>query len=196
MAQVEQFEWTNPSSAVARNLDCGFSPAKVEVWDLTTPNKYSWTSNMGDGNVYDETGDSYITSNGVTALNQGAQFWEDISNITNANPAVITVPDTNRFTEGDTIPVTGVADDGAGTTLNGEYTIASLTSTEITTATDTSSGYSAYVSGGMVYPSKDSDGNAIPTENKGIRGVTLGTSAVGANSATMKAIVYSEEPVT
>ena len=80
--------------------------------------------------------------------------------------------------------------------MNGEFVIASLTATTITTATNTSvTGYSVYVSGGTVSRVSDTNGAAIPTENFAIRGLTLGTSAVGANSASMVAICYGEESV-
>lgn len=197
MAQIKRFAWTNPSTAVARNLDVGFAPAKVEIWDLTTPNRFEWTEDMADAAYFTLGTLAYTTSNGVTPLAQNAAYGAAISGISAANPAVITVNDTATFgyAAGDTIKVTGVADDGTGTTLNAEYTIASVTATTITTATNTSSGYSAYVSGGSVIRVSDTNGDAVPIENKAIRGVTLGTGCVGANSASMVAIVYGEEPV-
>lgn len=197
MAQIKRFEWTNPSSAVARNLNCGFQPAKVEVWDLTTPNRFEWTASMADDAYFTLGTLAYTTSNGVTPLDQDARYGGAISAITNANPAVISVDDVDSFgyAVGDTINVVGVADDQAGTTLNGEYTIASISGNAITTATDTSSGFSAWVSGGSVIRVSDANGNPVAQENVAIQGVTLGTGAVGANSASMVAICYGEEPV-
>lgn len=197
MAQIEKVTWTNPSTAVARNENVGFTVTKVEIWDLTTPNRLEWTSDMADASYFTLGTLAYTTSNGITPLAQDAAYGAAISGITNANPAVITVTDTATFgyAAGDTIKVTGVADDQAGTTLNGDYTIASITATTITTATNTSSGYSAYVSGGYAIRETDTNGDAIPRENKAIRGVTIGTGAVGANSASMVAVFYGEEPV-
>lgn len=197
MVQIARDAWTNASSAVARNIDLGFKPVKVEVWDLTTPNRFEWTEDMADGSYFTLGTLAYTTSNGVTPLDEDAKYGGAISAITNANPAVITVDEVTRYgyAAGDTIKVTGVADDQAGTTLNGEYTIASISGNAITTATDTSSGYSAWVSGGTVIRVSDTNGNAIPIENKAIQGVQLGTGAVGANSASMVAIFYGEEPV-
>jgi len=197
MAQIKRREWTNPGTAVARNEAVGFEVAKVEIWDLTTPNRFEWTANMADASYFTLGTLAYTTSNGVTPLSQNAAYGASISNITAANPAVLTVDDTATFgyAAGDTIKVTGVADDGAGTSLNGDYTIASITATTITTATNTSSGYSAYVSGGKAIRVSDTNGNAIPIENQAIQGVTLGTGCVGANSASMVAIFYGEEPV-
>lgn len=197
MAQIARTSWTNPSTAVAKNFNVGFEVAKVEIWDLTTPNRFEWTSSMADASIFVLGTLAYTTTNGVTPLAQSTAVGATISGISAANPAVLTVNDTATFgfAAGDTIKVTQVADDGSGTTLNAEYTVASVTATTITTATDTSSGYSAYVSGGVVTRVSDTNGDPIPLENKAIQGVTLGTSAVGANSASMVAIFYGEEPV-
>lgn len=198
MAQIKRFAWTNPSSAVARNLDVGFAPAKVEIWDLTTPNRHEWTANMADASVFTLGTLAYTTSNGVTPLSQNAAYGASVSGFTNASPGVITVNDTATFgfAAGDTIKVAGLADDGAAAnSLNGSFTIASITATTITLNEATNSGYSAYVSGGFVTRVSDANGDAVPIENQAIQGVTLGTSAVGANSASMVAIVYGEEPV-
>lgn len=197
MAQMKQFSWTNPSSAVARNLDVGFSVSKIEIWDLTTPNRFEWTSNMADASVFVLGTLAYTTTNGVTPLSQSSAYGATISGFTNANPGVLTVNDTATFgfAAGDTIKVSELADDGStANSLNGEFTIASVTSTTITLVENTSA-YSVYVSGGVVTRVSDSSGAAIPTENFAIQGLTLGTSAVGANSASMVAIVYGENSV-
>lgn len=197
MAQIKRFSWTNASTAVARNLDVGFTAAKIDIFNLSTAAALAWTADMADASIFNVGVPAYTTTNGVTPLSQSAAYGGAISGITAANPAVITVNDTATFgyAAGDTIKVTGVADDGTGTSLNGDYTIASITATTITTATNTSSGYSAYVSGGFAIRESDTNGNAIPLENKAIEGLTLGTSAVGGNSENMVAIVYGEEPV-
>ena len=196
MAQIKKFSWTNASTAVARNLDVGFEVAKVEVWDLTTPNRFEWTNDMADASYFTLGTLAYTTSNGVTPLSQSTAVAATISGFTNANPGVLTVNDTATFgfAAGDTIKVSELADNGAATSLNGEFTIASLTSTTITTATNTTA-YSVYVSGGKVSRVSDTNGVAIALENQAIQGVTLGTGAVGANSASMVAICYGEEPV-
>lgn len=197
MAQIKRFAYTNPSSAVALNLSVGFEVAKIEIWDLTTPNRFEWTADMADDSIFVLGTLAYTTSNGVTPLEEGARFGSAISAVTNANPGVITVADTASFgfAVGDTIKVTGIAESGAGATLNADYVIASLTATTITTATNTTSG-GVWVSGGFVSRVSDTNGVAIATDNVAIRGVTLGTSAVGANSASMVAICYGEETVT
>lgn len=199
MAQIKRFAWTNPSTAVARNLDCGFAPAKIEIFNLTTAAALAWTDDMADDSIFNVGVPAYTTSNGVTPLAQDAAYGPAISGFTNANPGVITVNDTATFgiAAGDTIKVAGVADDGSGTnSLNNNFTVASVTATTITLVEDTSvTGYSVYVSGGFVTRVSDANGDPVALENKAIRGLTLGTSAVGGNSESMVAIVYGEEPV-
>jgi hypothetical protein len=199
MAQIKRFAWTNPGTAVARNLDVGFTVAKIEIWDLTTPNRFEWTADMADAAYFTLGTLAYTTSNGVTPLAQSASYGPAISGFTNANPGVITVNDTATFgiAAGDTIKVAGVADDGSGTlSLNNTFTVASVTATTITLVEDTSvTGYSVWVSGGTVTRVSDTNGDPVALENKAIRGVTLGTGCVGANSASMVAVCFGEEPV-
>jgi hypothetical protein len=197
MAQIKRFSWTNPAAAVARNLNVGFKVAKVEIWDLTTPSRFEWTADMADASVFVLGTLAYTTTNGVTPLKQDAAFGATISGFTNANPGVITVNDTETFgfEAGDKVKVAELADDGTKSNgLNGEFTVASVTSTTITLVEDTTA-YSVFVSGGVVTRVADKDGKAVPIENQAIRGLTLGTSAVGANSASMVAICYGEESV-
>lgn len=197
MAQIKRFAWTNPSTAVARNLDVGFTAAKIEIFNLTTAAALAWTADMAAASIFNVGVPAYTTTNGVTPLAQDAAYGATISGFTNANPGVLTVNDTATFgfAAGDTIKVAGLADDGsAANSLNGNFTVASVTSTTITLVEDTSA-YSVYVSGGVASRVSDTNGDAVPVENKAIRGLTLGTSAVGGNSESMVAIVYGEEPV-
>lgn len=196
MAQIKTFTWTNPNPAIAKNLSVGFEAAEVTVVDKTNGGSWYWVDGMVDGSVLDVDSGVLTGSNGVTPLAQGAVFGAAISAFTNANPGVITASNIAAlgFATGDTIKVVGVADDLSGVTLNGTYTIASVTATTITTTTNTSA-LSVYVSGGYAYRVSDSSGNPVPTENVGIQGVTLGTSAVGAASAAMTAIVKGKNCV-
>lgn len=197
MAQIKTFSWTNTSGPADHDLDCGFTPVEVTIVDVTNGGSWYWASGMGSGYVLDVDSGSVSTSNGVTPLSQAPLFGAAITNMTNANPAVITASYISQVgvAAGDTIKVAGLADDGAGTSLNGEYTVASVTATTITTATDTSSGYSAYVSGGVASRVSDTNGDAVPTDNFAILGLTLGSNAVGAASAAMVAVVRGDEPV-
>jgi len=199
MAQIKQLSWTNAGTAVALNFSVGFDVAKIEIWDLTTPNRFEWTSNMATASIFVLGTLAYTTTNGVTPLAQNASYGPAITGFTNANPGVITCSNPSDFgiVAGDTIKVAGLADDGSGTaSLNNDFTVASVTTTTITLVENTSvTGYSVYVSGGHVIRVSDSSGTPIAIQNKAIRGVTLGTSAVGANSASMVAICYGEESV-
>lgn len=197
MAQIKRFAWTNPATAVARNLDVGFTAAKIEIFNLSTVAALAWTANMADASIFNVGVPAYTTTNGVTPLAQSTSVAAAISGLTNASPGVLTVNDTAAygFAVGDTIKVTGIAESGAGATLNAEYTIASLTATTITTATNTTAG-AVYVSGGFVSRVSDTSGVAVALDNVAIRGLTLGTSAVGGNAESMVAVVYGEESVT
>jgi hypothetical protein len=101
------------------------------------------------------------------------------------------------FAAGDTIKVAGVADDGTGdASLNNTFTVASVTATAITLDQNTSvTDYSVWVSGGFATRVSDADGDPVPTENKAIRGITLGTGVVGGNTDVMVATAKSSEPV-
>lgn len=199
MAQIKTFSWTNPNPAVARNLDVGFTVAEITTIDITNGGSWQWVSGMADASSLDVDAGTISGSNGFTPLAQDATYGATISGFTNASPGVITVNDTSTFgfAAGDTIKVSEVADDLSGTnSLNGTFTIASITSTTITTTTDTSvTGYSVYVSGGVVTRVSDTNGDPIATQNFAIRGMTVGTTPVGAASADMVAIVKSVEPV-
>ncbi len=200
MAQVKTFAWTNPNPAVARNLDAGYDPVEVNIVDLTNGGSWYWSSGFTDATVLDVTAGTITGSNGVTPLSQSAIYGAAISAFTNANPGVITAADVTLvgIVAGDTIKVAGIADDGADPDLSlnrdSTYTVASVTGTTITLDQNTTSD-NVYVSGGVASRVTDSAGVAIPIENIAIRGLTLGTSAVGASSASMVAVVRGDEPV-
>ena len=197
MAQVKTFSWTNDNPAVARNLDTGFTVAEITTIDITNGGSWQWVSGMADASSLDVDAGTISGSNGFTPLAESTTIGATVSAFTNASPGVITVDDVSRFgiVAGDTIRVEGIADDlSQSTSLNGEYTVASVTATTITTGTNTSS-YNVWVSGGTVTRVSDSDGVAIPQQNYAIRGMTVGTTPVGAASASMVAICKSEESV-
>lgn len=71
-----------------------------------------------------------------------------ISGVTQANPAVVTLPSGHTFANGDKIEVSGVA---GMTQLNGNtYTVANSTATTIELEGVDSTGFGAYTSGGVV----------------------------------------------
>lgn len=215
MAQIKTHSFTVASTPVNEDIDVGFDAARVEVINETgagsTANpgivkQADWSDTMANaearlvkntnGAATDQM--SFITSAGVSMITDTPTYGTSISGFTNANPGVITVADTAAagFAVGDTIKVAGLADNGtAANSLNGEYTIASLTATTITTATNTSSGYSAYVSGGYVTRVSDANGEAIPTENIAQRKVRIGAGCQGAASDVMHVMIYGKESV-
>ncbi len=199
MSQLKTDSWTNANPAVARNINAGFVVTRITTYDITNGGAWTWTSDFDDASsMVVETG-VQGTTNGFTPLSQSSAYGATISGFTNASPGVLTVNDTATFgfAAGDTIKVAELADDGADAALDlnrATYTIASLTGTTITLDQNTSSD-NVYVSGGIVSRVSDTNGDAIPTENFSIRGITVGTTPVGASSAVMKAVYEGEEPV-
>lgn len=78
-----------------------------------------------------------------------ARYGPIIRSFSNASPGVIGVDNTFQVTEAERIRVANVADDQSGISLNGDYSIASVTNTTITLNEDTSS-RATYISGGFV----------------------------------------------
>lgn len=200
MSQMKTFGWTNPATAVVRNEPIGFTVDEITVTNLTDGAQYNWNSSMPSGYYVTVSSGAVTTSNGFTPLAQGAAFGATISGFTNANPGVITVNDTATFgfAAGDTIKVSELADDGSGTSsLNNTFTVASVSATTITLVENTSvTGYSVYVSGGVVSRVSDTNGAAIATQNFAIQGITLGTGVVGTNTDVMVAVVHGQNSVT
>lgn len=198
MSQMKVLTWTNPNPAVARNLDVGFEVDQITIIDKTNGGSFEWNSGMADASVLDVDAGTISNTNGVTPLSQSAMFGAAISGFTNANPGVITAANVSAFgfAAGDTVQVSALADDASATnSLNGTFTVASVTATTITLVENTTA-YSVYVSGGYVSRVSDSNGDPVATENVAIQGVTLGTSAVGAASASMCAVVQGANSVT
>jgi len=196
MAQSKTISWTNPAAAVARNMDCGFEVSECTSTDITNGKSYYWVNGMGDGYYQTVDTGAVTTSNGFTPLAQSAVYGCAISAFTNANPGVITAANIAAVgvAIGDTITVSDLADDGSATSLNGTFTVASVTATAITLVENTSA-YSVWVSGGIVKRVTDVNGDAVPRENFAIQGMTLGTGCVGANNAVMIAVFKSDNPV-
>jgi len=197
MSQMKVWGWTNPATAVARNESVGFTVSEITTTDVTNGAQWYWNSSMTSGYYVRVDTGAVTTSNGFTPLAQSTAVGATISGFTNANPGVITVNDTATFgfAAGDTVKVSELADDGSATSLNGSFTIASITATTITLVENTSA-YSVYVSGGLVTRVTDTSGVAIPTQNFAIKGITIGTGAVGANNAVMVAVAKGSNTVT
>jgi hypothetical protein len=199
MSQMKVYGWTNPATAVVRNESIGFTVSQITTTNITDGAQYYWDSSMADGYYVTVSSGAVTTSNGFTPLAQSTAVGATISGFTNANPGVITVNDTATFgfAAGDTIKVTEVADDLTGTlSLNNNFTVASVTATTITLVENTTvTAYSVWVSGGIVTRVSDTDGNPIPTENKAIVGITLGTGVVGTNNDVMTYVAHGSNSV-
>lgn len=206
MSQMKSFTWTNPNPAVARNLDVGFTVTEITIVDTTNGGSWYWNSNMASGSILDVDAGTITGTNGVTPLAQNAMFGGTITNFTSANPGVVTLESStqaSRFIAGDVVKITDIAESGAGTSKNGNFTVASVSGANVTLTANTT-GYKTYVSGGYMTlvtrneTQLDGSVKAVPQpiDNFAIRGVTLGTSAVGGNSAVMTAVVRGEEHVT
>jgi len=198
MSQIKTFTWTNAGTALARDQDVGFVVAEATTVDTTNGGSWYWNSQMDDASVLNVDSGTFTTTNGFTPLSQSSNYGATMSAFTNASPGVITCGNTAvaGFAAGDTIAVERVAESGAGTSLNRRtFTIASLTATTITLDQNTTSD-AVYVSGGVVSRVSDTNGVAVAQENFAIRGVTVGTTPVGANSAVMVMVCKSSESVT
>jgi len=196
MSQMRVIGWTNPAAAVVRNQSIGFTVSQITVTNVTDGAQYYWDSSMAAASYLTVDTGAVTLTNGFTPLAQSTAVGATISGFTNANPGVLTVNDTGvfGFAAGDTVKVSELADDGTATSLNGSFTVASITATTITLVEDTTA-YSVYVSGGKVVRVSDTNGTAIPIENQAIRGVTLGTGVVGGNNDVMTAVIHGENVV-
>lgn len=197
MAQLKTTSWTNPNPAVAKNVSVGFSVARVTTIDVTNGGSWVWMYGMPNGYYLDVDLGSITTSNGWTPLSENALFGAPITAVTLAADTIFTCSylDQFSFAVGDTVKATEIADDLTGTTLNGNYTVNAVSATQVTCDEDTSSGYSAWVSGGFLSQVSDTNGVPYPTVNVAIEGGTLGTGIVGAASAAMVAMFEGQNSV-
>lgn len=200
MAQMKIISWTNPTPAVARKENIGFTVGQITVYNTQgILGTFSWNNQMVDGTASDDKAGTIIAApDGFSALNETVNYGATISGFTNAAPGVITVDDTATagFAAGDTIKVAGLSDNDAGTDpLNGTFTVASVTATAITLVESTV-GFSVYVSGGFATRVSDVNGVAIPTENFARLGIIIGTDVVGADGTLMTAVIHGENSVT
>lgn len=190
MAQIYRTSWTNPASAVAKNISVGFSPSRVTTYDITNGASWVWVYGMPAAYCMRVDTGAMVTSNGYTALAESTLYGAPVTAISKSSTTTVTCSylDQFSFTAGDTVKLTEVADDGTATTLNGTYTVSSVTATTVVLTANTTTGYSVYVSGGYLSQVSDSNGKAYAQVNVAIRGAIIGTGMVGANNASMLAI--------
>jgi len=199
MSQMKVWGWTNPAAAVVRYESIGFTVDEITVTNITDGWQKYWNSSMPDASYILVDSGAYTNTNGFTPLAQSTAVGATISGFTNANPGVLTVNTTGvfGFAAGDTVKVSELADDATGTlSLNNTFTVASVTATTITLVENTSvTGYSVYVSGGIVIRVSDTDGVGIPIENHAVGGILLGTDPVGGNDDVMVAVAHGSNSV-
>lgn len=197
MAQLKTFSWTNPATAVAKNVSVGFSVARITTYDVTAGGSFAWVYGMPNGYYMNIATGAVTTSNGWTPLAQQALFGAPITAVTRAADTIFTCSylDQFSFAVGDTVKVTEIADDQTGLTLNRNYTVLSVSATAVTCSEDTSSGYSAYVSGGFMSQVKNINNIPYPTVNVAIQGGTIGTGMVGGNASAMIAVYEGQMSV-
>ena len=186
MAKVRKFKLT--SGGVAYNLEIGFVPETVTVWNATkwetdgTKVLFFWHRGMADAyslsEVADDTAINRVidTTNGFTpyASSSVNDAQEVISGATQANPCVLTVVSSSGWAVNDTVRIRSIA---GMTELNGNiYKIKAIgDSTHVTLDVD-ASGFSAYTSAGVVY------NLSVNVVDSGFTGITLGTTVMGADS--------------
>lgn len=197
MSQLKTVSYTNPATAVARNVSVGFAVARVMVIDVTNGALQMWAYGMPVNSHMNVPSGAVTLTNGFTPLAQQALFGAPITGVTLAADTIFAASylDQFAFVAGDIVKVTEIADDQSGLTLNAQYTVLSVSSTAITCSESTASGYSAWVSGGFMSKVRDSSGVPYPLVNVAIQGGTLGTGMVGANSASMVAIFEGSNSV-
>jgi len=196
MSQMKNLSWT--STGADKQLDVGFTVNQITVTNSTAGGQFYWNSSMLSGSFIRVDTGAYTSTTGFTPLAQSAVFGATVSGFTDATPGVITATGIAQvgIVAGDTIKVAEIADSGTGTSsLNGTYTVASVTATTITLV-EATTGFATYVSGGKVTRVKDSSNVPIATENFAIIGMTLGSGVRGSNNDVLTAVVLGSNSVT
>jgi hypothetical protein len=196
MAQTKTFGWNNNGFNYPKNLNTGFDVSSVRIVDITAGNSWYWNDKMPDTWAYEDTTAVVLFNDGVSRIPKISLFGSPITAFTNANPGVITCEYIEEcgILVGDTVKVTGVADDMTGAMLNGQYIVAAVTPADIT-LTSSTIGLSAYVSGGYVSRVKDSYGKDISTKNFSVCGVRLGILVIGTAASDVVAEVHGKNCV-
>lgn len=200
MSQMKVVSWTNATPVAVRNQSLGFTVSEAYITNLTDGVSYYWNSGFTDGYYQTVSSGTVTTSNGVTPLSESTLVGAPVTGVSAAADAVITCSylDQFSFAVGDTVKLTAVADDSASDgdlPLNFTSTVTAVSSTTVTVAQQTNSGYATYVSGGYLIRVSDSSGTPIPIQNVAIQGVTLGTGVVGTAGDSMVAVYRGENPV-
>ena len=189
MSQSIKFKLT--SGGAAYNLNIGFEPTEVTVWNATkwatdgTKVKFYWHKGMAAASALSEIADdtginrAIETTNGFTIYDESAvtNNYATVIAITKANPGVVNIADTTGWLVGDAVRFQDIAS-GTMSELNNTkaplYISAIVDSTHFTLDQDCST-YTAAAADGTVY-------NLSKTVSAaGFKGITLGSTVVGAD---------------
>jgi len=186
MSQERKFKLT--SAGTAYNLDIGFEPNTVTVWNYTQWEtdtktvKHYWHKGMADAYALTEITEddglnrAITTTNGFTLYDTSAVTgnYQTASGITAANPAVVTITSTTGWTAGDAVRFKDLDEMvELNDTAKPYYIKEIIDGTTFSLDLDASS-YVAETTGGTVY------NLSKVVEAEGFKGITLGTSVVGA----------------
>jgi hypothetical protein len=193
------------AGATAYNLDVGFVPDRVKVYNATkwatdaTNIEFTWYQLMGSAVTLamlcedTATGTAIITSNGISAYDSSAQAPSPLvaTGISAANPAVVTVASTATLNTGDQVRFSNVLGMTEVNATSNPYKIVVINATTFSlqdlkgVAID-SSAFTAYTSGG------DINVLSIERGDSGFQGVTLGSTIMGADNDLLYVECYQD----
>jgi len=189
------------SAGAAYNLEIGFEATTVIVWNYTkwasdgVKQEFIWHKGMADGyalsEICDDTGTNRAveTSNGFTPYDTSAVTanYQTASGITKANPGVVTVTSTSGWLAGHALRFQGLVE-----MIELNKTAVPIYIKEIIDGTtfsilDTSGYGAAETTGGTVYNLSKA------VEASGFKGITLGTTVIGANDDILFVQAFSDD---
>ena len=97
MAQMKTMSWTNPATAVAKDVSVGFSVDKVTTIDVTAGGSWMWVYYMPAGYYITLSSGAVTTSNGFTPLEQQGLFGAPITGVTEAADTIFAVSYDSQF---------------------------------------------------------------------------------------------------
>lgn len=196
MTQMKVGSFT--STGAVKTLSFGFTVDQITLYNSTAPGIFAWNSSMASGSYWDVAAGTYTSSNGFTPLAQGVLVGPPITAISTGATTSVTASNLDQFSivAGYVVNLVEIADDLTGTTLNlTSATVASVSSTAVVLSVNTSSGYSAYVSGGYIVPVTDANGDPVATQNVAIRGLSLGSGVYGTTSDAITYVAFGQNSV-
>jgi len=187
MTQTRKFKLQ--SAGAAYNLDIGFEPTTLTVWNSTkwetdgTKVLFFWHKGMASGyslsEVADDTAINRVidTTNGFTPYDTSAVSgnYQTASGITKANPGVVTITSTTGWEAGNALRFGGLTEMTELNVTQKPIYIKEIIDGTTFSILDTSTYGTAETTGGTVY------NLSKVVEASGFKGMTLGTTVIGAN---------------